>query len=330
MAIKLPEVLSYERKLETSDALMFAGNWGKDPSANTDWSPIAVNPRKNRGTKSSYGHRKKPEKLAEANLVEGDTASLPHDKDTLKVSFNLRIIGDISKPFSCGDPSFEDTIIQKMTAYKEGNGLKTLAERYAYNIANGRFLWKNRANVDKILIKVRTDKNKSMTFNGYEFSLNNFEEEKDNPDLIKLKEIIYAGLNGDCCTFSFIEVVAYVRFGKGMDVFPSQEMNTGEKKKVLFKLAVDGRDCAAIHSVKIGNAIRTIDNWYNNAKFPIAVEPYGSVPQIGQAFRKTEKEGDFYSLMLDWLNEKTVNDNDKNFIVANLIRGGVFGGKSDQ
>jgi CRISPR-associated protein Csy3 len=101
-------------------------------------------------------------------------------------------------------------------------------------------------------------------------------------------------------------------------------MNMGEKKKVLFQLD----KCAAMHDVKIGNAIRTIDNWYKNAKFPIAIEPYGSVTQMGQAYRKNKD--DLYTLMLDWLNEKdNVSDEDKNFVVANFIRGGVFGGKGD-
>jgi len=95
---------------------------------------------------------------------------------------------------------------------------------------------------------------------------------------------------------------------------------------VLFQL----NKCAAIHNVKIGNAIRTIDDWYKNAQFPIAVEPYGSVTQMGQAYRRSRSLGDLYTLMLDWLNEKdNVSDEDKNFVVANLIRGGVFGGKGD-
>jgi CRISPR-associated protein Csy3 len=34
-------------------------------------------------------------------------------------------------------------------------------------------------------------------------------------------------------------------------------------------------------------------------------------------------------LMIDWVNEKTVTQDAKNFVVANFIRGGVFGGKGD-
>ena len=121
-------------------------------------------------------------------------------------------------------------------------------------------------------------------------------------------------------------VEAYAKLGNGQHVFPSQEMNMGEKKKALFQL--DG--CAAIHNVKIGNAIRTIDNWYAGAEFPIAAEPYGAVTQIGHAFRKTKKEGDLYSLMIQWLNDKEISDNDKNYVVANLVRGGLFQGESEK
>ncbi len=93
-------------------------------------------------------------------------------------------------------------------------------------------------------------------------------------------------MNGDENTFSFIKVDTYVKLGNEQHVFPSQEMGMGEKRKVLFRLAADGKNYAAMHNVKIGNAIRTIDNWYTNAEFPIAVEPYGSVTQMGQLIGK--------------------------------------------
>ena len=134
-------------------------------------------------------------------------------------------------------------------------------------------------------------------------------------------------MNGDNESFVFMKVNAYVKLGSGQHVFPSQEMNMGEKKKVLFKLGPKDGECAAIHNVKIGNAIRTIDNWYPDAEFPIAVEPYGSVTQMGQAYRKSKI--DLYNLMLNWLNNKEVKPDDINYVVANLIRGGVFGGKNE-
>lgn len=331
MTIKLPAVLAYERKLETSDALMFAGNWGDtDNPTVTDWQVIEITKRQNRSTQSAFGIDDAKKSQPNPVSSDSDDANLPHGTDTLKVSFSLRVIGNVGNPFACDDPGFEEAIKNRMAEYKKEDGMKTLAFRYAYNIANGRFLWRNRVCANKILITVRKDESAPMTFNSYDFSLKDFKKNAGNTDLAKLTEIIYAGLNGDGNTFSFIEVDAYVKLGNSQHVFPSQEMNMGEKKKVLFKLAVNGKDCAAIHNVKVGNAIRTIDDWYSNAEFPIAVEPYGSVTQMGQAYRKTKGDGDLYSLMINWVNENTVSANAKNFIVANLIRGGVFGGKSDQ
>ena len=327
MSIRLPSVLSFERKLETSDALMFAGTWGDSEKPNSEeWLPITITKRQNRSTQSAYGID--DAKKAEPNPVSSDSddANLPHNKDTLKVSFGLRIIGNIGKPFACNDPDFENAVSKYMKAYKEaGEGLKTLALRYAYNIVNGRFLWRNRVCAEKIFIHVKTEAvPEGVWFKAYNFSLNNFDENVDHADLRRLEETICGGLKAGDSSFTFIEVDAYVKLGNGQHVFPSQEMNMGEKKKMLFQL----NKCAAIHNVKIGNAIRTIDNWYKKADFPIAVEPYGSVTQMGQAYRKSED--DLYTLMLDWLNEKeNVRDEDKHFVVANFIRGGVFGGKGD-
>ena len=331
MSIKLPSVLSFERKMETSDALMYAGNWGDSEKPNPDpeeWGwPIPITKRQNRSTQSAFGieHAKK----AEPNPVSSDSddANLPHDRDTLKVCFSLRVIGNVGKPFACNAPEFEKAVKKHIKTYKEtDDGLQTLAFRYAYNIANGRFLWRNRVCAGKIFIQVKiADDSEGLSFNAYDFSLNDFEKKvDDDADLGHLAKIIYAGLKGEDSSFTFLEVNAYAKLGNGQHVFPSQEMNMGEKKKVLFQLD----KCAAMHNVKIGNAIRTIDSWYENADFPIAIEPYGAVTQMGQAYRKSKN--DLYTLMLDWLNKKEgVSDEDKHFVVANFIRGGVFGGKGD-
>lgn len=322
--IKLAEVLSFERKLEVSDALMYSGSWDKNPKEYSDWKSIKITKRQNRSTISAYGTKDADKSKPNPVSSDSDDANLLPEDDTLKVSFSLRIIGNLGKPFACNNPEFEVAIVEKVNEYKEGNSLKDLSKRYAYNIINGRFLWRNRVGAEEIMIVIHSNKlENSLSFNAYEYSLQRFAENTDNKSLEQLSEIIYMGLSGDEKSFVSIEVDAYVKLGKKQHVFPSQEMNMGEKKKVLFSLD----NCAAIHNVKIGNAIRTIDDWYEDSKFPIAVEPFGSVTQIGQAFRKTKN--DLYTLMLKWVKSEEISENDKNFVVANLIRGGVFGGKSE-
>lgn len=325
--VELASVLSFERKLETSDALMYSGSWGENPVQYNAWKQIEITTRFNRSTQSSYKISDDKKVLPNPVSSGSDDANLLPEDDTLKVSFSMRIIGNLGKPFACNNPDFEKEIVEKVNEYKKGLTLKTLAKRYAYNIANGRFLWRNRVCAENIQISVRINgSDQTLSFNAYEFSLQDFKKNDTTPDLEKLSNAIYTGLNGNAESFTKVEVDAFVKLGVQQHVFPSQEMIMSDKKKQLFKL----NNCAAMHNVKIGNAIRSIDDWYENAQFPIAVEPFGAVTQIGQAFRKNTN--DLYTLMGKWVNSKEVSDvseNDQNFVVANLIRGGVFGGKSE-
>lgn len=337
-AIILPSLLSFERKLETSDALMYSGNWADignetlEVEQETDgkikkikqlaWKEIPITKRNNRSTQSAFGiddaKKSEPNPVSSGN----DDANLSHDKDTLKISFTLRVIGNIGIPFACNQPDFEKVISEKTTLFKKENELKELALRYAYNIVNGRFLWRNRVGAEKITIHVfDSEETEPLEFNAYDYSLKDFEKNNDDENLQKLTKIFQKGLNVDD-DFVFIKVNAYVKLGDGQHVFPSEEMNMNEKGKTLFKM----NECAAMHNVKIGNAIRTIDNWYDSAEFPIAAEPYGSVTQRGQAYRKSKN--DLYTLMINWVNDKELTDDDKNYVIANLIRGGVFSGKA--
>ena len=85
-----------------------------------------------------------------------------------------------------------------------------------------------------------------------------------------------------------------------------------------------------MHSQKVGNALRTIDTWYPNLEGeelgPIAVEPYGSVTSQGRAYRQPKQKMDFYTLLDHWLlRDKEPAIEQQHYVMANLIRGGVFG-----
>lgn len=320
--ISLPSMLAFERKLEPSDALMFSGVWGDEQKPQMDtWSEIKVTQRKNRSTQSAFGTKDEDKEKPNPVSSDNDDANLFHNDDTLKVSFSLRIIGDLGTPFGCNDPDFSQSIKEKVLAYKS-EGLRELAYRYAHNIAAGRFLWRNRVAAEQLYVQIKLNDQNAIAFNGYDFSLKTFDNQRDNADLMEIANAIFDSLNSDE-QFVCLTVDAFVKLGKGQHVFPSQEMNMGEKKKVLFKL----NNCAALHSVKVGNAIRTIDDWYDSAELPIAIEPFGAVTQHGKAYRKTKT--DLYTLLIKWVNDKEVSENDKNFVLANLIRGGVFGGKAE-
>ena len=146
-------------------------------------------------------------------------------------------------------------------------------------------------------------------------------------DLAALTEVIRQGLLGN--SFALLQVEAFVRLGVGQEVFPSQELvldggRDSSKSKYLYQ--VD--EVAAMHSQKIGNALRTIDTWYPEAEEqgPIAVEPYGSVTNRGTAYRQPKAKMDFYNLLDSWmLKDQIPSVEQQHYVIATLIRGGVFG-----
>ena len=134
-----------------------------------------------------------------------------------------------------------------------------------------------------------------------------------------------------------LEVTAFARVGAGQEVFPSQELildkgssTAGQKSKTLYEMGKTDkqRGTAAIHSQKLGNAIRTVDTWYpdEGGLGPIAVEPYGSVTSQGKAYRQPKEKQDFYTLLDGWvIKDQAPAVEQQHYVMANLIRGGVFG-----
>ena len=124
-----------------------------------------------------------------------------------------------------------------------------------------------------------------------------------------------------------VEACAYV--GLGQEVYPSQELilDTGKTKSKVLYVVDEKSQQAGMHSQKIGNAIRTIDTWYSDdPQMPIAVEPYGAVTTLGTAFRQPKQKMDFYSLFDNWvLKDKKPEIEQQHYVMAVLIRGGVFG-----
>jgi CRISPR-associated protein Csy3 len=331
--IKTASVLAFERKLSNSDAVMFSGNWDRTQ----DWRPIEIKDKAVRGTISNRLKNalasdpgKLDAEIQKANLQRVDVAALPFDADTLKVSFSLRVLGNLSTPSVCNDQDYQAELTQVVEQYINENGFSVLASRYAENLANGRFLWRNRVGAEAISIQI-SHESKKWTFDSETYSLRQFSE--PTGDLAELAQAIELGLSGTASTFFAVE--AFVRLGTGQEVFPSQELvlddnSKNKKSKILYQ--VDG--IAALHSQKIGNALRTIDDWYPEATDlelgPIAVEPYGSVTSRGKAYRQPKQKMDFYTLLDNWIVKGNVPAiEQQHYVMATLIRGGVFGEKGE-
>jgi len=336
MTLKTASVLAFERKLDPSDALFHAGNWVQRDTTE-GWQAVSISEKSVRGTISNRLKAKDqdPAKLDAAienpNLQKVDVAALPSTADTLKVVFTLRVLGGTGKPSACNDADYLNKLLDTVRGYVDTQGFDELGRRYAFNLANGRFLWRNRIAAEQVEVRVAHlvggIPQQAWTFDALALPLRSFDAPSEShPALEGLARLVANGLAGQ--QHVLLQVTAFVRIGCGQEVFPSQELildrGRGDKSKTLYQ--VNG--VAGIHSQKIGNALRTIDTWYEGADEmgPIAVEPYGSVTTQGKAYRQPKQKLDFYSLLDNWIiKDQAPPVEQQHFVIATLVRGGVFG-----
>jgi CRISPR-associated protein Csy3 len=152
-------VLAFERKLDPSDAVFHAGRW-EDRVQSHAWQPVAIKPKSVRGTISNRLKAKEqdPAKLDAAienpNLQTVDVAALPPQADTLKVQFTLRVLGGAGTPSACNSAAYRAKLLGTVQGYVRQHGFGELARRYAANLANGRFLWRNRVGAERVEVTV--------------------------------------------------------------------------------------------------------------------------------------------------------------------------------
>ena len=339
--LKTASVLAFERKLANSDGLMYSGSWENRDNAES-WSPMTIHEKAVRGTISNRLKNattsdplKLDSEIQNPNLQRVDVASLPFRHDTLRVAFTLRVLAELDIPSACNDSEYKEALGKTVKAYIAEHGFTELSKRYATNIANGRFLWRNRVGAEAVTVSVTRYRDQEVLnkwhFDSNGLSLRGFDT--TDTQLTELAATIEAGLTGP--EFAFLQIEGFARLGEGQEVFPSQELilddggnAKGKKSKTLYQV----EDNAGLHSQKIGNALRTIDTWYPEAGTygPISVEPYGSVTNRGKAYRHPQGKLDFYTLLDNWVVKgKTPAVEQQHYVMAVLIRGGVFG-KSDK
>lgn len=331
-------VLAFEKKLVPSDGYLYGTSWEK---RHEPGQRLALNLKEKsvRGTISNRLKKndlndpaKLDSKVENANLQTVDSCGLGLDQDTLLLSFSLKILSGVEKPSACNDSAFLQKYSEVITQYINDFAFTELGKRYALNIANGRTLWRNRVGAENIEICVKATnsdlENKSWTFNAHEYNLRDFN--KSDYKVEELGKLIADSLSGKR-DYLILEIDVFAQIGTAQDVYPSEELvldkGKGRKSKILYSV----NDIAAMHSQKLGNALRTIDTWYpafaNEKTGAIAAEPYGAVTNLGVAYRKPTEKSDFFTLFDSYIanNTLTLTDEQKHYVLAVLVRGGVFG-----
>lgn len=330
-------VLAFEKKLVPSDGVMYGTTWDKRYENNKQ--PLTVNEKSVRGTISNRlkkALQNDPAKLdaevEKANLQRVDSCSLNVDQDTLQLRFTLKVLSGVETPSACNSESFQKSYYKAATDYIKNVSFEELAMRYATNLANGRFLWRNRVGTENIEVQIKVlnkDNKKSWTFDAKTLTTRDFEH--NNAEIKELATEIAKALAGEK-DFLLLEINAFAQVGLAQDIYPSEELvlDKGNEKGQKSKILYSKNNIAAMHSQKIGNAIRSIDTWYpefeNVTTGPIAIEPYGAVTNLGKAYRSPKNKVDFFTLFDKFAQGEAIDSvEEQHYIMAVLIRGGVFG-----
>jgi CRISPR-associated protein Csy3 len=331
-------VLAFEKKLVPSDGYMYGTQWD-DRSNKGNQTALALTEKSVRGTisnrldKATKGDPVKLNaKVENANLQTVDSCALDPDQDTLKLHFTLKVLGGVQKPSACNNALFKQSYSSAVRDYIGKEGFKELGRRYALNLANARFLWRNRVGAENIEVQINAlNKNskQSWVFDATQFSTRHFNN--DDKQVAELGERIATALSSED-DFLMLEINCFVQVGKAQEVYPSEELvldkGKGKKSKILYS----NKGIAAMHSQKVGNALRSIDTWYpefddeEKTAGPIAIEPYGAVTNLGKAYRTPKDKQDFYTFFDKWARGAELERiEDEHYVMAILVRGGVFG-----
>ena len=349
-------MLSFARSVQPSEGLF----WGIR-SADSRREPIEVVERGVRGQSSEY----KTDNPGKSNPQVVEAAFVPPGCDGVELSFSLWVTNHAANPWACDTPGVGQAYRDLVAAYAQKGGFAVLARGYVWNIANARFAWRNRFLADDMRVHVTFGHDANpLIFDPARLDLlikpgaslptaeilrgavqSNEAEQVARVDA--LLAYVEAGLRDGP---QFLTVSWRARMPEAQEVFPSQEYLREEKQanapsRVYAKLPAKLSERrgertilqASMHSQKIGAALRHIDVWHgSDGHGAVPVNPYAGVQETGEVLRDKDTGRNFYELrkrpaaLFEGIeNAATADDipNEVHFVVANLVRGGVFGEK---
>jgi CRISPR-associated protein Csy3 len=262
------------------------------------------------------------------NLQVINYACVPAGCDALLLEFTTTFMGNARSPKSCsgdglGQGNMKESVDMLMSLYADLKGFEELAYRYLKSIIDGKPLWRNKTMSDEVVCTINVKGMTESKFTGSARKPAKFE--KCHPLVKKVAKVLATPGESICLRINLM-----VDLPEGIEVFPSQCYIPEEKGRILATVERDGVRQGIIHQQKIGNAIRTIDDWYPNAVYPIAVEPLGIDRKLDIAMRVAAKTDLYMQLKNNILGyikdmQKTKSIPDQvHYIAACFVRGGVF------
>lgn len=342
--MRLPTKLSYQRSISPSMAVFFSVD------TNGNQSPLEISTVKVLGQKDSAsegfsgGMELKKEvshkRLAEGNPHTIDFCYAPANSTHLLCKFSCTVDASSLKPRVCNNEEVEKALVEFAQTYQKVGGFRYLSERYLKNILTGNWLWRNQ-NTRDTTIELNTSGGHSINING--INRKQFEPEW-NKSVMHWDDVVNEFENALCSPqkYMFCEVTAKLTVPIAHEIYPSQAFvekgSKLDKSRTYQETYVEQKRTAIMGAYKVGAAIASIDDWYENADLAVRVGSFAVDKQKDTVYRHPVTKKDLFSL-LNIIEEITgnlrsgfgkstdylVNSKDAHFIAANLIKGGLFG-----
>jgi CRISPR-associated protein Csy3 len=374
----IPSIFAFTGSIALSDALM------KIITTENEVLPVLITARGLLGMKGSDKNASEIRKYMRETPTENmdlflnpqvvDKAVIEHENaEFMQVSYRMVVNANSLKPHASNNLDIALASMDFIKQYYALGGSTYLAERYISNILRGLWLHRN--------LEFRHDGEVEVTAfaHGVEPITCTFAGLSAKPDFTvidgtqELIQLMASALDGTLMgadkspTPAFFDVKARIRVFPGMQVYPSQLMNMDDQgKKLAYLASRQGQKQAIIHSQKVGNAIRRIDDWYKKPLFQAAmdnsdsleimkaltpkildgsfeleampVEPLGIERSLNLAYRMALSIDIFEILrtLVGGINKKLSSatkfddlTDDMHYLAACFIRGGLFGGEKD-
>lgn len=345
MTFELPSSLALQRIAVISDARMYSEVEGEYQAF-----PVEVIRHGIRGTQNVFKGGAGSGEVSTTvedddvrNLQVVDSAKLHPKAQRLVVEYSFAFM-DLAFSIASISPDkgtdeqylaqFKGSIDHFIERSKSSAGLVEVCNRFARNLLNGRWLWRNRLIASNIVIDVSSEESPVAQANAFDIPLKEFSNY--SPDELALGTVLAEQLRGNNLKPLKVRATLDLLGTGAIEVYPSQNYIDDEKarKELSRSLYVYNKPrtqdkagpilmgFAAIRDQKIGNALRTIDTWYDEEPCePIAVEPLGANLKALKFFRQRSKSA--FSMM-QRLNEIDPASPEGMFMIASFLRGGVF------
>ncbi|WP_348236107.1 type I-F CRISPR-associated protein Csy3 [Vibrio parahaemolyticus] len=351
--MELPTNLAYERSINPSDVYFFVvwPDGTKEPLRYSSRTVLGQMETASLAYDSSGNIKESAtaEKLAHGNPHTVDFCSFPFGASHIECFFSVSFSSELRKPYKCNSEVVRDTLIQLIDLYEKRIGWQELVSRYLINVCNGSWLWKNTKKAYRYDVELTPWpwSEKPVLFENIRA---NYTEKSDfisHQNWNAISQLVtnaFSQLNG----LAIFEVKATLVLPTNSEIYPSQAFTekeskdtrkSGYKARTFQNTQIENSRSPIIGIYKAGAAIATIDDWYPNALEPLRVSRFGVHKGDVTCYRHPSTQKDLFSIIqnaeqyIEHLSEPGILSqeltSDLHYLVANIIKGGMFQHKGD-